>query len=216
MIWLLCTRYVGRWRRQERLYFSVVFSVTLRGLSCTVIVMPQGRRVCGKQQCDRCLQGTAQQHPSALGCLHGSPLGSGVLGATSCRGPWWGQAGLLQWALSGNGTCLPPAQASVQNHCTGLSAQATHCIFSRTAPVLWQGGQMPANTWPSRARELCPEQSAPHLSQTFCAVAFTAASRPGQPSRPLPCLFLGQIQELGSAQCFYAALPPNLCIRTAL
>lgn len=107
MIWLLCTRYVGRWRRQKRLYFSIVFSVTLRGLSCAVIVMPRGRRGGGKEQCDRWLQGTVQQCCSALSlsCLHGSPLGSGVLGAPICRGSWWAQPALLQWTW-GNGTCI--------------------------------------------------------------------------------------------------------------
>ena len=148
----------------------------------------------------------------SLGCLHGSPLGSGVLGAPSCRGPWWGQAALLQRAPWGNGARLPPVQASAQNHCTGLFAGTTHRIVSRMAPVVWQGGQVPAGAWPLRARELCPEQSAPHLSQTSCAVAFSATSRPEQ--SPVAC-FCERFRGLALLGAFMQ-LPPKQRARTAL
>lgn len=136
-----------------------------------------------------------------LSCLHGSPPGIGVLGAPGCRGPWWDQAALLQ-SLARH---LPPVQASaaVTAFCRD------HALYlSRVAPPVWQGGQVPAGAQLVRTRELFPEQSALHLSQMFCAVAFSATSISEQPLCPCYACFCERFRN-SALLCGFMWLPPN-------
>lgn len=188
MIWFLCTRYVGRWRRQKRLYFSIVFSVTLRGLSCAV--MPWGRRGCGKEQCDRWLQGTVQQHCSAL--------------SAACMGLLWE---VVFWELPAagdpGGVSLPccnelegvaPASVSI----CPKSLRGPFCRGHPLRPL--QDGPSGIARWPETSLGMAIESKwavsrakcSPPFSNILCCCLQCCLKTWATP-RPLPCLFLWRI-----------------------
>lgn len=92
MIWLSCTRYVGRWKRQKRLFFSCVFSRNKRTRP-----LPLPREGEGLEE-----RSVAAASKAALSSLSSCPWGKGgqewkpCWSALSWLQGWWGQ-----WEISG-------------------------------------------------------------------------------------------------------------------
>lgn len=124
-----------------------------------------------------------------------------------CFGSSW-----LQGPLVGPG-CTAAELSEAPPSCASICRITAFCrdralCLSRVAPPVWQGGQVPAGAQLVRTRELFPEQSALHLSQMFCAVAFSATSISEQPLCPCYACFCERFRN-SALLCAFMWLPPN-------
>lgn len=116
---------------EKALFFNCIFCHAEKTRS-EVTVTPRGRRGAGREECDPRLEGSAQQHPSALPAVCMAFLWEAACQELPATGAcsWWGQA-----APRGHGACLLPTRADAQSHCMGLFAGTTHCIPSGASPL---------------------------------------------------------------------------------
>lgn len=130
-----------------------------------VIVTPRGRRGGGKEQCDQRLQGTTQQHPSAL-----SRLFAWVSSGKRCFG-----SSQLQGTLVGPG--CPAAASSLGKWrppptCASICPKSLHGAFCRDHPShRLQDGPSGMAGWPGASWCMAIESKGA-VSRAKCSTPF--------------------------------------------